>query len=90
MLVVVAYDITDEARRRRVARELAGWGFRVQKSVFEVWLSPGELPKLLRAIERLVEPEDSVIVYPIGRRERERRVSLGSARLTEPPDIWIL
>jgi CRISPR-associated protein Cas2 len=34
--VIVAYDVTSDRERSRVDRLLKGYGFRVQKSVFEV------------------------------------------------------
>ena len=35
-LYLIAYDISDNKRRVRLARELESWGLRVQHSVFEV------------------------------------------------------
>jgi len=42
MLVLVAYDLSDDQTRRRVAKLLSGYGTRVQRSVFECRLSKRE------------------------------------------------
>ncbi len=50
MVVVVAYDIVDDARREDVASLLSGHGPRVQLSVFECEVrSPAELQSLRAA-----------------------------------------
>jgi CRISPR-associated protein Cas2 len=62
---VVAYDVADDRRRRAVARILGGCGRRVQESVFECRLTPGEWRWVRRRVGRVVEREsDSVRWYP--------------------------
>jgi len=39
MLVLVTYDISDNKRRTKLATFLEGYGRRVQKSVFECFLT---------------------------------------------------
>ncbi len=64
MHYVIAYDITDDQRRHRVARFLQGWGRRVQKSVFECELSREELQEVYtRLTALLVIPEDRCHLY---------------------------
>jgi CRISPR-associated protein Cas2 len=50
---VAAYDVADDRERGRVADLLAGFGFRVQHSVFELRLSPGLKARLLRRLAEL-------------------------------------
>ena len=52
-LFAVAYDISDDRERRRVDRLLQGFGFRVQRSLFECRLTPGALRKLRHQLELL-------------------------------------
>jgi len=45
-LFAVCYDLSDDRERRRVDKLLTGFGFRVQKSVFECRLTPRSLSDL--------------------------------------------
>jgi len=49
----VVYDVTNDKERRRVDKTLKGYGFRVQKSVFECRLSKKGKDDLVRSLERL-------------------------------------
>lgn len=62
---LLAYDITDDARRARMATLLLDHGDRVQKSVFEAELSAAELEEILRGAAKLIHGEDSLRVYPL-------------------------
>jgi CRISPR-associated endonuclease Cas2 len=62
---VVSYDIHAPAVRRRVARLLSRRGQRVQESVFEVLMPLSALHRMLRALERILEPTDSILAYAI-------------------------
>lgn len=42
----IAYDIPDDGRWVKVANVLKSFGERVQLSVFECWLAPGQLQQL--------------------------------------------
>ncbi len=65
MFYVVCYDIVDDTMRDKVARILKGYGYRVQKSVFECpELSEKKLLKLMDKIERQIDiTQDSVRYY---------------------------
>lgn len=64
MRYVIAYDITDDGRRSRVAEYLSGWGWRVQKSVFECNLSREDLSTVVEWLkDRLVPIGDRCHVY---------------------------
>lgn len=62
---VVAYDVRDEVRLRRVARLLEGYGERLQLSVFRVHATATELERLRWELTQRTEAEDSVIVVPL-------------------------
>jgi CRISPR-associated protein Cas2 len=62
---LVAYDVRDEQRLRRVARILSGYGERLQYSVFRCRLNPVELERLLWELGRVQEREDSLLVLPL-------------------------
>lgn len=64
---LIAYDVTDDPRRLRLATEILKYGDRVQYSVFMVDATPTRLARLLRALEELMEPgQDSVLVCDLG------------------------
>ncbi len=67
MTYVVAYDISDDRIRDRMAEALAGFGQRVQESVFECQLDPGDVPALRRVVvETLERPEHgNVRIYRV-------------------------
>jgi CRISPR-associated protein Cas2 len=64
-LVLVIYDITNNKKRLKLAKLLAGYGFRIQKSCFEAMLTIQKYEKLLSEINPYVEKNDSVRVYKI-------------------------
>jgi len=66
VIVVVAYDIVDDARREDVASLLSGYGPRVQLSVFECQVDSQTALQALRAdLRALIDPlEDQIRLYP--------------------------
>mgnify|MGYP000421618030 CR=1 FL=1 len=83
----IAYDIPDDGRRVKVANLLKSFGERVQLSVFECWLAPGQLQQLKQLLQKKLElSQDSVRIYPIGGTVEV----LGLGRLTQSPDFLIL
>ena len=91
MLVLVTYDIPDSRRRTKLATFLEGYGRRVQKSVFECFMSLGEMKKLNKRIERQIQlPDDDVRLYWITADAVPRSLVLGGMPPTPPPKSYIL
>ena len=64
---VVAYDIADPARWRRVYRKMRGYGDRVQYSVFRCELNPLERMQLEDSLGPLLDKrKDQVLIVPLG------------------------
>lgn len=64
---LVAYDISSDRRRDRVAKRLQAYGDRVQYSVFIVDASPVRLQRLRFGLQELVDAtEDSVLFCDLG------------------------
>jgi len=59
--MVVAYDVSDDARRVRVATALAAMGDRAQRSVFVVRGSQRSLDRLATEVRDLVEGGDALL-----------------------------
>lgn len=63
---VVAYDISDDKRRNKVARILTRHGKRINNSVFECMFTDVQFKKTKEQIAKLIDrDDDSVVYYPI-------------------------
>lgn len=66
-LYIVAYDIADQKRWRRVFRTMKGYGRWLQLSVFQCRLSGRRRADLGAALERLIHhAEDHVVILDLG------------------------
>ena len=83
MFVIVCYDIADECRLRRVAREAENFGTRVQKSVFECRIDDAALAELQQRIAHLIDPlADQVRYYRLCQKDVEAIVFDGPGSVT--------
>lgn len=83
-LVVVSYDVSHPRRLRRVARLLEGFGRRVQESVFECWLTPGQLTELQRLLGReMADGQDKIRYYALCDQDAAGRLTLGQGEPTQ-------
>ena len=74
----IAYDISSDSRRRKVANLLDSFGDRVQNSVFELVVSRSMLAKCLQRMKKLLNlKEDKVVVYFLCRTCESKRSYLG-------------
>ncbi len=64
-LHVIAYDITEDAPRARLAKYLLDFGDRIQHSVFEADLDEDDIERILGRARQLIEDTDSVRLYPL-------------------------
>ena len=91
MKLVVAYDISDDRRRARLAARLSMWGNRVQRSVFECTVAEDGLADLLEQVTPLVDlAHDVVHLYHQCQACRARRVVLGAGEPERPTRYWVL
>lgn len=61
----VVYDITSDAERARVDKALKGFGFRVQKSVFECRLNKKGKEDLIEKLKKLKIETGFIKVYRV-------------------------
>jgi CRISPR-associated protein Cas2 len=80
--IIVAYDISDDRRRTRVAGILLSYGARIQGSVYELWLDERQLERMWAAIGKQVAPVDLVRCYIVCAACEARVRSYGM----EPPE----
>ena len=85
------YDIADGRRLNRVAAILKDYGFRVQKSVFELRLSDTarrEMERRLRAV--VSDQEDGIKIFPLCASCRAGKQGLGAVRFPDSDPGWII
>ncbi len=75
-LYVVVYDVSEDAERNQVDRVLAGYGFRVQKSVYEIRVSKYIRKNLIRELEKLEIKSGGILLYRADGNERYAAVGI--------------
>jgi CRISPR-associated protein Cas2 len=90
MRYVIAYDISDDRPRVRLANYLLDYGDRVQGSVFEADLSTEDVQEILAYAEKLLSAGDSLLLYPLCRACRSRIQLLGPPPCTEVEAFCVL
>jgi CRISPR-associated protein Cas2 len=72
--LLVAYDVSDDARRDRVAVALQAYGERIQYSVFVVDGRPADFVRLQMSLAQLIDPRtDRILLCGLGSREAAKR-----------------
>lgn len=67
LLYIVAYDVRDDRRLRRVFRLMRGCGDHLQYSVFRCELSDRERVELMTKLANVLKPtEDQALLFPLG------------------------
>lgn len=84
-LYIVAYDIADQKRWRRIFKLMKGYGEWVQLSVFQCRLTPAQHAELIALLDGIINHSDDHIILldfgPAGDIS-PRVVSLGKAEFT--------
>ncbi|MGO9569891.1 MAG: CRISPR-associated endonuclease Cas2 [Desulfomonilaceae bacterium] len=91
---VVAYDVPEDKRRKRIADLLENFGDRVQYSVFEVMaVNDSDMETLLTKVKAiLVAKEDRVRLYPLCGSCAGKVIVLGvgTEELWPTPDVYVV
>ncbi len=91
MFFVIAYDIANDDRRRRVSETLENYGTRVQESVFECHLTGTQREELQELLEALIESaEDNVRSYRVCQDCVAQSRVVGPVPLTTDPDYYLV
>ena len=89
--VLIAYDITCDSRRRKVAQLLQAHLDRVQRSVFEGTLQSQARRALLTQLEAMLDAEeDALLALSLAPEARARVVRLGRQTIPRAPEDWVL
>ena len=85
MNMIVAYDITDGKRLNRVAKVMLDYGVRVQKSIFEIDVTPRAFRELKERVEKIIVKElDGVKYYPLCEKCVGTVEIIGQGQFTDP------
>jgi CRISPR-associated protein Cas2 len=96
MMVLISYDVnTQDAagkkRLRRIAKHCENWGQRVQFSVFECLVDPGQWAALrARLTETMDVEKDSLRFYYLGANWKNRVEHVGAKETYDPQGTLIL
>ena len=89
MLHIVAYDIRDSRRLRKIAKLCLDFGVRVQHSIFEFDLEPEPTRDFIRELEAIIDIScDRVMVVPVCGNCRENIRLLGRAEVYSLPRLY--
>lgn len=89
--LIISYDIEKDKQRNKVAKMLKGYGERVQKSVFEIYVIPPKIERLEKKLLSLIDPEsDSIRWYELCSNCKERIKIQGCGEVTEYDDALII
>lgn len=72
---LICYDIRCPKRWRKTSQLLEGYGERIQYSIFRSWLTLREREKLRWEMEKILKPEDSLLIAGICNRCVERVIA---------------
>ncbi len=90
-LRVLCYDISNDVKRRRIAKILEDKASRVQFSVFETRMTDKSLVKLIARIEPLLDRGDSLRVYTIhATGEKHCSVHGSGVPIENDASFWLL
>lgn len=90
-MVVVCFDVCDNKRLYRVARELGNFGARVQKSIFECHLNREQLTELQQRLAKWIdEDQDQVRYYFLCAKDVEGITIDGLGQVTFDPEFTML
>jgi CRISPR-associated protein Cas2 len=84
MFIIVAYDIRDNKRRRKVHKRLKNYLTHIQGSVFEGKLNELRLSKMVKSIIKFIDDsEDSLRVWKLPERMLKDVIVMGLPELTK-------
>ncbi len=85
-LYLVAYDISNNKRRKKLAEKLENYGVRINLSVFECTFTPAQLKEITKFIKNNINRKtDTVKIYYLSQKCYTKSFTIG--KKTPPPDL---
>ena len=89
-LRVIAYDIADNRRRRKIAETLEDQCVRVQESLFEARLTAAKAARLMADLRKLAGPGDSLRLYTVPDSALPACTAEGGVAIADAARYWLL
>ncbi len=87
MFVLIAFDISDDKKRRLLSKSLKTYGTWVQRSLFEMFVEGSDLGMIIGIIDEIIDHEtDKVKIYTFCERCRENKDLIGWGECIEESD----
>ena len=80
MTYIIAYDISDDNIRSRIAKYLEGKGQRVQESVFECRKTPDDMNLIAERLNKMSDNETCIRIYPVCDECYKKAQEIGSGK----------
>lgn len=95
MMMLISYDVARDEngakRLRHVAKILEDYGQRVQNSVFECLVDPGQWVELRGKLLKEINPNlDSIRFYSLGSNWKRKVEHVGQKKAIDPQGVLIL
>lgn len=87
---VMAYDISNNSRRRRLARLLEGKAQRIQRSVFTTVCTQHEAVALLERAQSLLRGDDELVAWPVVKHSALDKPWKQKQKQAALPAYWIV
>ena len=89
--MIVAYDISDPKRLRKVAKIMQDYGERVQKSIFEVSFIPSVFKRMKFQIDSVInDVEDGVKYFPLCGKCSDKIEIIGKGFFIDPDEEYYI
>lgn len=90
MEYLAMYDISNPKRLKKVERAMRGYGYRVQKSVFECSLNQSILNLMAEDIGNIMnKKDDSFRIYPLLNNSRIKQKIIGKGDMLDFPEAFL-
>jgi CRISPR-associated protein Cas2 len=63
LFCVVAYDVQNDRNRSRIAKLLAQYGVRINRSVFECMFTHRQIASVHNKIAKMIDPHEDMVAY---------------------------
>ncbi len=88
MFYVIAYDVPNDKRRTRLAKELENWAVRVQGSVFECELDDQRAGVMIERLRQIVAKDDDLRIYQMCQACLGKSVVVRGGAFNIDPDFY--
>jgi len=83
---LVIYDICNDKRLRKVAKNMENYGIRVQKSVFEIEADDLKIKNLRMSIKEIIKDEDYVVYFRLCEKDWQKKLKYGVGKYKNSDD----